>query len=616
MTKANTKLSFRDAAPRLRWSAALAALAIGLTAASSARAQFNSAIDLSSLAPATGLRLIGAAANDQLGAVAVAAGDVNGDGIDDIIVNAVLADPNGSASGAAYVVFGTRTMPASPFEVSSLNGSNGFRLAGKKADDLATRDVSAAGDVNGDGFDDLLLGAPFTSPEGNFSGTAYVVFGKASGFAATVQLSNLNGNNGFRIIGRKAEDFAGGSIAAAGDVNGDGLDDILVGASGEDPHGSRSGAAYVIFGKKSGWNAKFKLTAINGNNGVRLKGTAAQDYFGGEVSGAGDINGDGFDDIMVGAAGVDLTPGVEPGFVYVMFGKGGGFNAAIEASALTGAKGFRIAGPEHESGLGYALAGGGDINGDGFDDILLGANKADYNVSPVGVSYVIFGKSAAFTSPFDLAALDGTNGFHLNGVFANDSSGRAVATGFDINGDGFDDMVVGSPSADPNGNASGRTHVIFGKTDLASRINLEFLNGTTGFRLEGEADADSSGFSVGSAGDFNGDGIGDVVVGAPGADPLGRTYAGAAYVVLGRTPTTIAIRQGSAAGQYISGGSAPDVLAALGGNDVLEGRGDAIDTLSGGIGNDTASYKHAPAAVIASLSDNSLNTGDAEGRCL
>jgi hypothetical protein len=135
-------------------------------------------------------------------------------------------------------------------DVSTLNGTNGFRINGVAADDYAGRSVSAAGDINDDGFADLIVGAFSANPNGPESGAAYVVFGKAGGFAATLNLSGLTGANGFRIAGVAAGDYAGWSLSAAGDVNGDGVDDLIVGAWTADVNGSSSGAAYVIYGKK------------------------------------------------------------------------------------------------------------------------------------------------------------------------------------------------------------------------------------------------------------------------------------------------------------------------------------------------------------------------------
>ena len=156
----------------------------------------------------------------------------------------------------------------------SVEGGNGFRLDGVAKDGSLGSSVSNAGDINGDGFDDVIVGAYLADSNGYHSGSSYVVFGKASGFDATLDLSGLDGANGFRLDGVAEKDASGQSVSSAGDVNGDGFDDLLVGASGAEPNGFLSGSSYVVFGKAFGFDATLDLSSLEGGNGFRLDGEA------------------------------------------------------------------------------------------------------------------------------------------------------------------------------------------------------------------------------------------------------------------------------------------------------------------------------------------------------
>src|SRR5262245_52374401 len=183
-------------------------------------------------------------------------------------------------------------MPQFPadIELSSLNGTTGFRLSGV-AYDVSGLSVASAGDINGDGFADLIVGA---LQSGSTVGGSYVVFGKALGFAANISLANLDGSAGFRLSGVAAGDQSGFSVASAGDVNGDGFADLIVGARTADTNGADAGASYVVFGKASGFSANINLSSLNGSTGFTLSGVATGDLSGNSVASAGDVNGDGF----------------------------------------------------------------------------------------------------------------------------------------------------------------------------------------------------------------------------------------------------------------------------------------------------------------------------------
>ncbi len=425
-------------------------------------------INLASLSGSNGFRLDGETANDRSGRSVSNAGDVNGDGFDDVIVGAFGADPNGIFSGSSYVVFGQASGFSATMDLSSLNGNNGFRLDGEVYD-FSGRSVSTAGDVNGDGFDDVIVSASSANQNGYESGSSYVVFGQASGFSATMDLSSLNGSNGFRLDGEAASDLSGESVSSAGDVNGDGFDDVIIGALFADPNGASSGSSYVVFGRASGFSATMDLSSLNGSNGFRLDGEAASDYSGRSVSTAGDVNGDGFDDLIIGAYGTSSS--------YVVFGKASSFSAAMDLSSLDGSNGFRLDGAADDYS-GGSVSTAGDVNGDGFDDVIVGAPFVSSNGSYSGSSYVVFGQASGFSAAMDLSSLNGSNGFRLDGVATDDLSGESVSTAGDVNGDGFDDLIVGAWEADPNGGVSGSSYIIFGRSDFGS--GLPEILGTSG----------------------------------------------------------------------------------------------------------------------------------------
>ena len=365
-------------------------------------------IDLSTLDGADGFRLDGIDTGDQSGVLVSDAGDVNGDGFADLIVGAHLASPNGDfRAGGSYVVFGKASGFSAGLDLGALDGTDGFRLDGIDPADTSGRAVSAAGDVNGDGFADVIIGAFAASPNGQGSaGESYVVFGKAAGFTAGLDLSAVDGADGFRLDGVDASENSGRSVSDAGYVNGYGFGDLIIGAPGAATY---TGESYVVFGKATGFTAGLALADLDGSDGFRLDGIDTYDYSGFSVSGAGDINGDGFADLVVGAYYAGSN-----GESYVVFGKDAGFTADVDLSGLDGSDGFRLDGAAADDKSGQSVSGAGDVNGDGFADLIIGAYSADPNGdSQAGESYVVFGKASGFTTDLDLSALDGVDGFRL-----------------------------------------------------------------------------------------------------------------------------------------------------------------------------------------------------------
>lgn len=245
-------------------------------------------INLSSLDGANGFVLNGITAGNNSGLSVCDAGDVNGDGIDDLIIGA-----NGAASsaGESYVVYGSSTGFPAVLELSTLDGMNGFVLNGIGAGDNSGCSVSGAGDVNDDGLADVVIGANSAPSPYDKRGQSYVVFGSSNSVSASRDLSALNGTDGFTLNGFSIYDSVGTSVGGAGDVNGDGIDDLIIGAPQMPPYGAPSGESYVVFGSSTGFPVSLLLTSLNGANGFVLDGIGGKDRAGFSVSGAGDVVG-------------------------------------------------------------------------------------------------------------------------------------------------------------------------------------------------------------------------------------------------------------------------------------------------------------------------------------
>ena len=490
------------------------------------------------------------------------------------------------------------------FNLSNINGRNGFVINGKEEDDFSGESVSGAGDINGDGFSDLLIGAGYANNDEQVNtGESYVVFGQAEGFDASLNLDDLNGDNGFELRGMKEGDLLGNSISFAGDVNGDGFSDLLVGARGADPNGQENaGSSYVVFGRGEDFDGGFNVDELDGSNGFAIAGIKADDESGISVSTAGDVNGDGFSDLLIGARFATPNGQSRAGSSYVVFGKAEGFGTSLNLSQLNGSNGFVLNGIKADDFSGFSVSGAGDVNGDGFDDMIIGAYRASANGQEnAGSSYVVFGKAGGFDASLNRGKLNGTNGFAINGIDANDESGISVSGAGDVNGDGFDDIIIGASEADPNGESrAGSSYVVLGKAGgFGASLNLFDLDGSNGFVFNGIDANDESGISVSGAGDVNGDGFDDIIIGARGGDsndgdtnPDGSIRAGESYVVFGSDFTFAVTDPGTSGDDSLTGSAGNNILLGGLGNDVLDG-GSGQDVLIGGSGNDILSFNAA-----------------------
>ncbi|MEO1008234.1 MAG: GC-type dockerin domain-anchored protein [Planctomycetota bacterium] len=439
---------------------------------------------------------------------------------------------------------GPLEQPFPPVSSVAGDGITGFRVNLLRD---STSAVARAGDLNNDGIDDFIIGAAWPDSSSRYTGAAYVVFGRADGFPGFIDLIYLDGTTGFRLERDPMGDRVGSSVAPAGDVNGDGIDDVVIGASKLASRSQDSGA-YVVFGRNGGFPAVVDLGDLGGTAGFRLEdipSSSRQSNEAGRSVASADVNGDGLNDIIVGAPKASIGTRLEAGITYVVFGRNGGFPAVLNAGDLDGAFGYRINGVASDDLSGTSIAGADDVNGDGIDDIIIGAKDAR---AGRGEAYVVFGRRGTHPAEVELSDLDGTDGFRLttgSHSVALTEVGVAVAS-TDVNGDGLDDVVVGAPGAGPIGSYygqynAGQTFVVFGRDyGFPATVTLNELHGSTGFRIDGDQPIDDSGRSVGPAGDINGDGLDDLIIGAEhrGSVHIGYGYydrgEGAAYVVFGR----------------------------------------------------------------------------------
>lgn len=425
----------------------------------------------------------------QFGFSVAGAGDVNGDGYSDVMVGAYVYDDGPNANeGKVFVYHGSAaglitTVASTPDDCDQADAQFGCT-------------INSAGDVNGDGFSDIVIGAFLYDDAGTDEGQAYVYYGSATGLASTPDRILSDANMGDAQFGF--------SVASAGDVNGDGYSDVIVGANEfDDGVNANEGIAFIYYGSSSGLSATYNSIADDANQ--------ANANFGGRVACAGDVNGDGFADVIIGAYTYDDNLADE-GVAFVYYGGNTGLSASpdcmLDDSNLSGAS------------FGYSVASAGDVNGDGFSDVIIGAYTYNYmgNID-YGLAYVYHGAAGGLSaSPVNTP--DDANQ-------AQAQFGVSVACAGDVNADGFSDVIVGAWLFDDGASTDeGRAFVYHGSASGLSATPNSILD-----------DADQAGCffgeTVAPAGDVNGDGYGDVIIGADNYDDAGNNNEGRAFVYHG-----------------------------------------------------------------------------------
>jgi len=458
---------------------------------------------------------------DQSGMSVASAGDVNGDGYDDFLIGAPFDEDGGDPyAGQTYLIMGSAAADwGMDFDLSSADAS----FWGEDSYDHSGCSVASAGDVNGDGYDDFLIGAWFDEDGGDYAGQTYLILGRAAAdWGMDFNLSNADAS----FWGEDDHDYSGWSVASAGDVNGDGYDDFLIGAQRDEDGGEDAGQTYLILGNAAAdWGMDYDLSNANAS----FIGEDSYDYSGFSVACAGDVNGDGRDDFLIGAYGdEDGGGGYATGQSYLILGSAAAaWGMDFDLSGANASFWGEDAG-DHSGG---SVACAGDVNGDGFDDFLIGASGDDDGGLGAGQSYLILGCAAAdWGMDFDLSNADAS----FWGEDSYDGSGCSVASAGDVNGDGYDDFLIGAHHDGDGGTHAGQTYLILGSAAADWGMDFDLSNADASFW--GEDSGDDSGFSVACAGDVNGDGGDDFLIGAPGDEDGGDPYAGQTYLWLGTPP--------------------------------------------------------------------------------
>jgi hypothetical protein len=436
---------------------------------------------------------------------------------------------------------------------------------GEYSNDVSAYSIAFVGDVNGDGFDDILIGAPESDFSGANAGQSYLVFGRAHGPILWSGLETANAS----FVGEFPGDRSGAWVAAAGDVNNDGYADFLVGAPGNSQAGEQAGKTYLVLGRREGWAMRSSLAQAD----VMFTGEAAMDRSGHCVAPAGDINNDGYADFLIGAPQNGFA-GAKAGQVYLILGRAEFPEKTMSLETADSS----FCGEGADQLAGHALASAGDVNGDGFDDFLIGApGNSDAGGPYAGKAYLLLGKQTGWGRRFPLSAANAS----FTGEAAGDWAGTSLAGVGDVNRDGYADFMVGAHNTSQSAHRAGKAYLLLGKPSgwtrnaCLSLANASFL---------GEKAGDSAGFRVAGAGDVNGDGFDDLLISAIGSD-IPALDAGCVYLVFGKASGWKSNEPLASVSTVLRGESGPDACGySLAGGGDFNGDGWA-DFLVGAVRN-------------------------------